>query len=186
MNYLLWHWHDDRPIESIVLREGKTARVGSRSAADLCIPHPYISPDHFEVRSHGDSVHARLLDPTATIWAMGEPVRRSEEVALRPGHLIEAGPRRSQTVVLQLEVAPVVDPTWLTAGDGCVPRLARAIYDELAFDRLPMLADALKDAGCTDAELLNHLRGPGPHVRGCWALDLLLEKQWVVTQPEWP
>jgi hypothetical protein len=52
--------------------------------------------------------------------------------------------------------------------------LARHIYDSGDFDCLPVLADALEDAGCTDAELLGHLRGPGPHVRGCWAVDLLL------------
>ena len=42
--------------------------------------------------------------------------------------------------------------------------------------RLAVLADALEDAGCTDAGLLGHLRGPGPHVRGCWAVDLLIGK----------
>jgi hypothetical protein len=42
--------------------------------------------------------------------------------------------------------------------------------------RIPFLADALEDAGCTDAELLGHLRSPGPHVRGCWAVDLVLGK----------
>jgi hypothetical protein len=66
------------------------------------------------------------------------------------------------------------NPAWLRWQDGTVPMLARAIYSDHAFKRLPVLADALEDAGCTDAELLGHLRGPGPHVRGCWALDLLL------------
>lgn len=55
--------------------------------------------------------------------------------------------------------------------------LARGIYDERAFDRLPILADALQDAGCDSDDILNHLRGPGPHVRGCWALDLALGKE---------
>ena len=43
--------------------------------------------------------------------------------------------------------------------------------------RLAVLSDALEEAGCDDAELLSHLRSPGPHVRGCWALDLILGKQ---------
>jgi hypothetical protein len=47
----------------------------------------------------------------------------------------------------------------------------------LVSDRLAILADALEDASCNDAELLGHLRSPGPHVRGCWALDLLLGKR---------
>ncbi len=70
----------------------------------------------------------------------------------------------------------LVSPTWLTWDGGEVVRLAHTIYSDLAFDRLPILADALEDAGCTDAEFLGHLRGPGPHVRGCWAVDLLLGK----------
>jgi hypothetical protein len=61
--------------------------------------------------------------------------------------------------------------------DDTVTRLAAAIYAEHAFDRVPLLADALEDAGCTDAELLGHLRGPGPHVRGCWAVDRILGRE---------
>jgi hypothetical protein len=55
--------------------------------------------------------------------------------------------------------------------------LATGIYADRAFDRLPILADALEDAGCDAVELLAHLRGPGPHVRGCWAVDLVLGKE---------
>ena len=51
--------------------------------------------------------------------------------------------------------------------------MAQWIYQERAFAELPILADALEDAGCTDPTLLDHLRRPGPHFRGCWALDLL-------------
>jgi len=69
-----------------------------------------------------------------------------------------------------------VDSHWLVWNDGTVPRLAQAIYDERAFDRLSILADALEEAGCTDADILNHCRQPGEHVRGCWVVDLLLGK----------
>jgi hypothetical protein len=67
----------------------------------------------------------------------------------------------------------ILDPAWLTPA---VIELAQAIYDNRAFDRLPALADALHEAGCDNDEILSHLRGPGPHVRGCWALDLVLGK----------
>ena len=60
---------------------------------------------------------------------------------------------------------------------GVIRQLAQAIYDERTFDRLPILADALEEAGCADAAILDHLRGPGPHVRGCWVVDLLLGKE---------
>ncbi len=59
-------------------------------------------------------------------------------------------------------------------GDRTVPRLARAIYEEHSFADLPVLADALEDAGCTDGPILDHLRRPGPHARGCFALDACL------------
>jgi hypothetical protein len=68
-------------------------------------------------------------------------------------------------------------PAWLAWNGGTVPKLAQAIYDERAYDRLPILADALEEAGCNNADIVSHLRGPGPHVRGCWALDLILGKQ---------
>jgi hypothetical protein len=65
----------------------------------------------------------------------------------------------------------VMLPAWRTE---TVTRLARWAYDERAFDTLPVLADALEDAGCDTPALLEHLREPGPHARGCWALDLIL------------
>jgi hypothetical protein len=50
--------------------------------------------------------------------------------------------------------------------------------------RLAVLADALEDAGCGDAELLGHLRGPGVHVRGCWVVDLLIRKPHAPDRPD--
>jgi len=50
----------------------------------------------------------------------------------------------------------------------------KAIYDDRAFDRLPILADALEEAGCEDQDILGHCRSGGEHVRGCWVVDGLL------------
>jgi hypothetical protein len=55
--------------------------------------------------------------------------------------------------------------------------LAQGIYADRAFDRLPILADALQDAGCDNDDILTHCLGLGPHVRGCWVIDLLLGKE---------
>jgi hypothetical protein len=76
---------------------------------------------------------------------------------------------------------PKIDPCWLAWDDGTIKRLAEAVYElrllpsgHLDPARLSVLADALLDAGCpSDHELLLHLRGEGPHVRGCWAVDYL-------------
>jgi hypothetical protein len=66
-----------------------------------------------------------------------------------------------------------VERAWRTS---TVVDRARGIYEERAFDRLPILADALQDAGCESPEVLGHCRGGGPHVRGCWVVDLVLGK----------
>ena len=68
-----------------------------------------------------------------------------------------------------------LDPSWLTS---TVVALATGIDEERALDRMPILADALQDAGCDSDDLLTHLRDPhATHVRGCWALDLVLGKE---------
>jgi hypothetical protein len=76
-----------------------------------------------------------------------------------------------------------VSPSWLAWNGGTVRQLAEAAYQERSLPdgmldpaRLALLGDALEDAGCGDTELLRHLRGPGPNVRGCYAIDLLLGK----------
>jgi hypothetical protein len=71
---------------------------------------------------------------------------------------------------------PDLNSSWLVQNDRTVRRLAETIYDEHAFDRLPILADALEDTGCDSAALLDHCRLPGEHGRGCWVVDLLLGK----------
>ncbi len=55
--------------------------------------------------------------------------------------------------------------------------LASQMYEARDFSAMPILADALQDAGCDSADVLNHCRGPGPHVRGCWVVDLVLGKE---------
>ena len=62
------------------------------------------------------------------------------------------------------------DPSWFTS---TVLSLAQGIYDDRAFDHLPILADALQDEGCENPDILDHCRGPGPHVRGCFVVDIL-------------
>ena len=72
---------------------------------------------------------------------------------------------------------PAGDASRRSWQSATVSQLAAAIYDERSFERLPLLADALEDAGCDDHELLAHLRDKGPHVRGCRALDQILGRE---------
>jgi hypothetical protein len=74
-----------------------------------------------------------------------------------------------------------IDPAWLSWNDGTVRQLAATIYEEPSLPdgtldnaRLAVLTDALEEAGCSNAELLNHCRLPRVHVRGCWVVDLWL------------
>ncbi len=64
-------------------------------------------------------------------------------------------------------------PEWRT---DTVRALAAQMYESRDFGAMPILADALQDAGCDNTEILDHCRGEGPHVRGCWVVDLLLDK----------
>jgi hypothetical protein len=72
--------------------------------------------------------------------------------------------------------AVVIDPAWRAWPGAEAVRLAEAIYQGAAFDDMPILGDALEEAGCVDETILGHCREPGKHVRGCWLLDVLLAK----------
>jgi hypothetical protein len=76
-----------------------------------------------------------------------------------------------------------LDPAWLCWNDGIVGKLAQAIYDERAFDRMPVLGDALEEASCTNEAILSHCRERGGHVRGCWVLDQLIGQGWLAHAP---
>jgi hypothetical protein len=66
-----------------------------------------------------------------------------------------------------------IRPEW-KEGQGAIPRMVREIEEEGAYEMLPRLADALERDGCEDAVILEHLRGGGPHVKGCWVMEHLL------------
>jgi hypothetical protein len=115
-----------------------------------------------EFRSSSVAVHAALA--TAGL-ADGAVEQHAQARLLRD--IAGPSPFRSLTVA-----AP-----WLAWNDSDVAKLAQGVYEERAFDRLPILGDALEEAGCDDRDILDHCRSEGPHVRGCWAVDLLLGKE---------
>ena len=109
-----------------------------------------------------------MLDSWAEAWGgSGEPMGWTE-----PDPSAEMA-NRLRCIVGNPFCPETLDPAWLTS---TVVALARGIYDDRAFDRLPILADALQDAGCDNDDILNHCRDAGPHVRGCWVVDLVLGK----------
>src|SRR5262245_57779436 len=172
------------------------------SSSCACLPSPSPFPDHFSSLPCGPvfgvhyrvycylgillaqtnrklrSAHQDYLGVTSKELTREEDQRLEDEVSRQ-----RAGPRRP---------APRSRPALAPAGRAsrAAPRLsppargaARRAYEERSLPsghldpaRLLVLADALEEAGCADADLPGHLRGPGPHVRGCWALDLILGK----------
>jgi hypothetical protein len=120
-------------------------------------------------------------------WPASAADRSVRKVAASGGSGAEEGAAQSQLlrdiVGNPFRPAPALDPGWLAWQDGTVRQLSRKAYSHrrlpegiLQPAHLSLLADALEDAGCTDPDLLGHLRGTGPHVRGCWAVDLVLGK----------
>jgi hypothetical protein len=116
-------------------------------------------------------------------WAVSERADLAASFALQENEpeaaaalraLFDAQPKLVRDIFGNPFRPVTVDSAWLSP---TVVSLATRIYDDRAFDRLPILADALEDAGCTNADILNHCRQPGEHVRGCWAVDLVLGKE---------
>ncbi len=132
-----------------------TAAVVARECAVVVAQH---RPE--KVNTHRD----RWANLLALRWSCAASVEREHQLALLLD--IVGNPFRCRPVAT----------AWLSWREATVPTIARAIYEVRRFEELPVLADALEEAGCTDSGLLAHLRGPGPHTRGCWALDLLLGK----------
>jgi hypothetical protein len=118
---------------------------------------------HWQVRLALEG--SRDLWPAAHGAASRNPTARNGQIAML--HEIMGSPCRP---------SPPLPRSVLAWNDGTVRRNAEGIYDEWAFDRLPILADALLDAGCDNEDLIQHCCGAGPHVRGCWAVDLILGK----------
>jgi hypothetical protein len=130
---------------------------------------PYLS-DH---RPWYAAVAASTVTNTTRYcaWNAARAVDEAGRVAHRRERQAQADLLRE---VIGNRYRPVaVEPAWLTWNSGAVPRMAQALLADGHFSDLPVLADALEEAGCTDEVILSHCRGGGEHVRGCWVVDLL-------------
>jgi hypothetical protein len=120
-----------------------------------------------------------ISTPAWRAWASATEVARSAAEGLAQSIPWAAARRLEADALHDLFGPPFfgsfgLDPRWRTAD---VTGLAFAIHEDRAFDRLPILADALMDAGCDDEQVIGHCRSEGPHVRGCWVVDLVLGKE---------
>ncbi len=135
-----------------------------------------------DVRDAPDVVTATRLARTAARAAEAQREQRRGMVSPAPPE----SPRRLRSldaVDLLREIfgnpfrPAFIDPRWLTHNENAVARLARSIYDGRHFHDMPLLADALGEAGCDHAAILAHCRTPAKHVRGCWVIDALLGRK---------
>lgn len=124
--------------------------------------HPARDPDNFHMTDPFEAARCAAR-------ALATEARRSDAYTAA---------RARQAEFIRDLVPPVRDwerlSSWLTFN---VLTLAQGIYAEGAFDQMPILADALQDAGCDNDDILNHCRGPNNHVRGCWVVDFVLRKE---------
>ena len=170
------------PAQMLDFLRGKAATeiAGSLTVGWLRTTHPEPPPTWvghtLEKHADGLATPAELSSPHAS-WVAGKAsaaeaylisarARTKEERVCLASLLRCVGPLLFHSIVL--------DPTWLTAA---VTQLAAATYEERTFDRMPILGDALDKLAVANADILNHCRQPGEHVRGCWVVDLLLGKE---------
>ncbi len=178
--------------EGLVSREGLAEAIQESMVACAKLPLQR-KPGESEAINAVSRVHRSVpggRNPThglaASAWATSEATRTrryygelAEEFEVRRQRFFDEEFARQAEFIREIFGNPfrpvTVDPAWRTSD---VRLLAAGIYDEKAFDRLPILADALHDAGCDNDDILNHLRdATATHVRGCWALDLVLGKE---------
>jgi len=161
---------DGRADETDLLRLGRELR-GQEGAASALTARDTAEHVVQVLLLPNDLIVAELSLEQA-VW----PLHREAEPA-KPNLFRKAVRRAQAPLVRDIFGNPfrpiVVDPAWRTS---TATSLARQIYESRDFTLLPILADALQDAGCEHDDILNHCRGPGPHVRGCWVVDALLGK----------
>ncbi len=177
---LLWPWiTDHRSRQALLVAErladGLASEADRANAFAACLEVPYVR----EYQADGVAANSPRAKAAAyaqhAVWEhvfAGANVN-SQLVLPKETGLPDMLPLHLLRDIFGNPFHPaILEPRWLTE---TVLALAAGIYAGRAFDRMPILADALEDAGCDHADILTHCRGEGPHVRGCWVVDLALK-----------
>src|SRR5579884_3101965 len=189
------HWShrltEDHDVRTALVRTGTFTREQAERERIRNVLYRHLGCEWSEgvgdetCRSFPPQPGDRLLLATDGVWRflqegdLPEARLRYPEPQACADHLVDLalsrGSRDNATCIVAAFDPVRIDRDWLTWNGGTVARLARAAREDRDFGRLPVLADALEEAGCTERAVLDHCRGPGPHGPGCWALDLFLE-----------
>lgn len=174
----VWHLLDERGREAVTMAERLAEGVVPRDEWD---PLTAAMDTAFHT-THEKAPKAATKAASMAIWN-GVHAARNIQIArhIRDalGQEARDAARRDQAVLLRdlfVFRVPSIKPAWTGWNANAVCHIAQAIYDEKAFDGMPILADALEDGGCDNTDILTHCRSEEPHVRGCWVVDLLLGK----------
>ncbi|HTU20858.1 MAG TPA: hypothetical protein VMG10_22590 [Gemmataceae bacterium] len=167
--------------EAAELREATWMARAARSAAQavealLWEPEPILKQPR-DIREPPDVVSATRTARAAARAAEAqraqdespriEPIRRLHALdAVELVREIFGNPFRSVTL----------DPSWLCWKNNLIPKMARVIYRKRCFRNLSILADVLEEAGCNDTAILSHCRAQVEHARGCWVVDVVLNR----------
>ena len=182
----VYRWGKGRPFPTALQHACMAPLLHPRGEEEGELP---VSPRAYASRGRG--VNCTVQASTYVAWELlrdpdGRPLRSGDfpdyeafSAAVLPLCLAELC---AQAALLHDIFGPLpfravaIHPDVLAWNDRVVLRVAQAVYDERRFGVMPILADALLDAGADDEELIQHCRSAGPHVRGCWAVDLILGK----------
>src|SRR5262249_48782153 len=185
----VWHLlRDDRSREAVLAAERfADGLVGPR---ELLSAHNAAQEGCRDVRVEFDARRGKRRESQKGTHASKNGAEDARNAAsrflnvrvARPTLRVERAARRVALCAIlrdlfgrSLSQPPAIEPGWLTWNEATVGRVATAIYQEGTFEEMPVLADALEDAGCQHEEILFHCRRPEQvHVRGCWVLDALL------------
>jgi hypothetical protein len=134
-----------------------------------------ISPSQTPIQRAASAAFSATRD-TGSSAANNTPYEAARALSFEDHNHCDEGELCQQTRLLRCifgnPFRPVsLDPAWLKPN---VVALAQAIYDNRAFDRMPILGDALEGAGCENQDILPHCRAQTEHVRGCWVVDAIL------------
>jgi hypothetical protein len=156
---------------------GQSVVIGRGHYADIDTDNVHFSRRHLEVLWDGCRVRVRDLHSSCGTYinckyGLGIYVTEPGGNILRLGDIVRVGPVR-----FLLGASTQMEPSRLAWHDGLLVSMARHIYESCDFIDMPILADALEEAGCTDQEILAHCRSGGEHRRGCWVVDLVLGKE---------
>ncbi len=172
-------------IKHLLTDKGLRAIAGTERAIDGLLPLAEL----FELQPDMSARYGSSLDADSAVsWALRDG--QQDPSGYLPGYLYaaqwSASASRDAPAQWRIQADLVRDifansfrpvnfaTAWLTSD---VLALARQMYESREFSAMPILADALQDAGCDNPDVLNHCRGDGPHVRGCWVVDLVLGKE---------